>query len=86
MPTPGEIREQLLASNPEFQQLALRKSLYDAKLEQITKSPFLNSEDILEEIELKKLRLRVKDEMEAIFHRAWRQHLQPRGDSLNGGR
>jgi len=79
--TPGELREQLLASNTEFQQLALRKSQYDQKLEQLTSSPFLNSEDLVEEIELKKLRLRVKDEMEQIFSRAWHQHMRARSAS-----
>ena len=76
--TPGELREHLLASNTEFQELAIRKMQYDKKLEQLTTSAFLNSEDLVEEIELKKLRLRVKDEMEQIFARAWNQHIQTR--------
>lgn len=76
--TPWDFREQLLASNPEFQQLAQRKSQYDAKLEEITSSQFLSSEDLIAEIELKKLRLRVKDEMEQIFNRAWQQYIQPK--------
>jgi len=39
---------------------------YDAELQKISKSPYLNSEDLLEEIKLKKLKLHCKDEMERI--------------------
>jgi uncharacterized protein YdcH (DUF465 family) len=76
--TPWDFREQLLASNAEFQELALRKSQYDAKIEELISSPFFSSEDLVQQIELKKLRLRVKDQMELIFNQAWQQHTQPR--------
>ena len=75
--TPWDFREQLLASNREFQELALRKSQYDAKIEELISSPFFSSEDLIQQIELKKLRLRVKDQMELIFNQAWQQHTQP---------
>ena len=81
--TPWDFREQLLANNPEFQQLAIRKSQYDAKIEELIASPFFSSEDLIQQIELKKLRLRVKDEMELIFNRAWQQHTQPRRNSAS---
>ena len=67
MSTPGDIREELLASNPEFQRLAQEHSRYEAELDQITRSPFLSAEDLIQEIELKKLRLQVKDQMERIW-------------------
>lgn len=66
MSTPGDIREELLAGNPEFQRLAQQHSRYEAELDQITRSPFLSAEDLIQEIELKKLRLQVKDQMERI--------------------
>ena len=68
--TPGEIREQLMASNPEFQKLAQELTNYETRLQQIVTSPFLNSEDLLQESELKKLKLRVKDQMEQIYAQA----------------
>jgi hypothetical protein len=42
---------------------------YDAQLQQLFRSPYLNSEDLIEEIRLKKLKLHVKDEMERIASR-----------------
>ncbi len=78
MPTPaGEIREYLLASNPEFQQLAQEHSGYEAQLEQLTTSPYLSSDDLLLQIELKKRKLRVKDAMEQMIARHGRE-LAPR--------
>jgi uncharacterized protein YdcH (DUF465 family) len=64
--TTRDIREQLLATNPEFQQLARQHSKYDAEIEQLSQASFLNVEHFTQEAELKKLRLRVKDEMERI--------------------
>ena len=59
-----DIREQLLSGDAEFQRLAQEHSLYETQLQQLSKSPYLNSEVILQEANLKKLKLRVKDEME----------------------
>ena len=65
--TTRDIREQLLASSPEFQQLAQQHSKYDAQIEQLTNASFLNVEHFAQEAELKKLRLRVKDQMEQMI-------------------
>jgi uncharacterized protein YdcH (DUF465 family) len=70
--TPRDIREQLQASNPEYQRLAQEHSLYENQLEQLSTAPFLNSETLTRELELKKLRLRVKDQMEQLVARTWR--------------
>jgi len=67
--SPREIRDRLLTSDAEYQRLAEEHSRYEAQLEQLSKTPYLNSEDILREITLKKLKLRVKDEMERIIAR-----------------
>ena len=64
---PGEIREHMLSSNPEFQKLAQEHSGYEAQLEQLTESPYLSSDDLLLQIELKKRKLRVKDAMEQMI-------------------
>lgn len=61
-----ELREQLLASDAEFRHLAEEHSRYEAQLEQLAKSPYLSAEDILLESNLKKQKLRVKDEMERL--------------------
>ncbi len=67
--SPRDIREQLLASNAEFQRLAQEHSRYEDQLEQLSKAPYLSSEDIIRQTALKKLKLRVKDEMEQLIAR-----------------
>jgi len=64
--SPRDIREQLMASNPEYQRLVQEHSRYDSQIEQISKSSFLSGEDLIQEAELKKRRLRVKDEIEML--------------------
>jgi uncharacterized protein YdcH (DUF465 family) len=66
-------------ADAEYQRLAEQHRQYDAELQRISKSPFLNSEDLLEEIKLKKLKLHCKDEMERIaasFQRARTNYTQ----------
>jgi uncharacterized protein YdcH (DUF465 family) len=64
-----EIRQSLLARDPEFRNLAEEHSRCESQLEQIVKSSYLNSEDLLKEVELKKLKLRLRDRMELILAR-----------------
>jgi uncharacterized protein YdcH (DUF465 family) len=66
------MRARLIASDVEFQRLAQEHSRYEAQLEQLSKTPYLSSEDIIREITLKKLKLRVKDQMELLV--AQRRH------------
>ena len=56
-------------TDAEYQRLAEQHRQYDAELQRISKSPYLNSEDLLEEIKLKKMKLHCKDEMERIAAR-----------------
>ncbi|HJY86153.1 MAG TPA: YdcH family protein [Candidatus Acidoferrales bacterium] len=67
--SPQELREQLLASDAEFQRLAQEHSRYEDQLEQLSKAPYLSSEDIIQQTTLKKLKLCVKDEMERLIAR-----------------
>jgi uncharacterized protein YdcH (DUF465 family) len=62
-------RDILLESDAEYQRLAEQHSKYQEELHKISTSAFLNSEDLLEEIRLKKLKLHVKDEMEMLAAR-----------------
>jgi uncharacterized protein YdcH (DUF465 family) len=56
-------RDLVLESNAAYQSLAEQHEKYEAELHKISTSQFLSSEDLLEEIRLKKLKLHVKDEM-----------------------
>ena len=65
-------RDILLETDAEYQRLAEQHSKYEAELLKISATPYLNSEDLLEEIKLKKMKLYCKDEMEWIAARIQR--------------
>jgi uncharacterized protein YdcH (DUF465 family) len=69
--TPAEaIREQLMASNQEYRRLREEHARYSAQLDQLTSKTYLSEQDKLEEVRLKKLKLRAKDQMEVLIQRA----------------
>jgi uncharacterized protein YdcH (DUF465 family) len=59
-------REQLLASSDEFRKLADEHSKHSERLESLANKKYPSEEDKVEEIRLKKLKLRLKDEMESF--------------------
>ena len=59
--------QQLLSSSQEvLQKLAMEHSQYSQRLEQLTEKRFLTDDEKIEEVRLKKLKLRLKDQMESI--------------------
>ena len=64
------IREQLMASSPEYQRLREEHARYAAQLEQLAAKHYLSEEEQVEEVRLKKLKLRVKDQMEMLVQKA----------------
>ncbi|HWG59601.1 MAG TPA: DUF465 domain-containing protein [Candidatus Acidoferrales bacterium] len=70
--TTQDLRQSLWTHDPEFRRLAEEHSRCEFQLEQILKQPYFNSEDLAQEIALKKLKLRLKDEMEQIVARSRR--------------
>ena len=65
-------RDILLDTDAEYQRLAEQHSKYEAELQKLTSEAYLNSEALLEEIKLKKMKLYCKDEMERIASRVQR--------------
>ena len=61
-----ELRAHLMATNDEFRQLANQHSEFAHKLDDLESHLHLTEEEQLEEVRLKKLKLRLKDQMEAI--------------------
>src|SRR5215471_10812852 len=62
-----ELKAHLMATNEEFRQLATQHSQYAHQLDELESHPHLTDQEQLEETRLKKLKLRLKDQMEAIL-------------------
>jgi len=71
-------RDQLLASHDEFRRLAQEHTTYAQRLDSLTQKRYLTEDEKLEEVRLKKLKLRLKDQMESI-EREFRTQLQQQG-------
>ena len=66
-------KDQLLASHDEFRRLAMEHSQYAQQLDVLTQKRYLTVDEKLEEVRLKKLKLRLKDQMESIERQFRRQ-------------
>ena len=64
MATP--VRDQLLASNDEFRKLAQEHAMYSQRLDSLVNKKYLSEDEKIEEIRLKKLKLRLKDQMQQL--------------------
>ena len=71
-------RDQLFANHDEFRKLAMEHTLYEKRLDSLTEKRYLTDDEKLEEVRLKKLKLRHKDQMESIQ----RQYRQPQQNQV----
>jgi uncharacterized protein YdcH (DUF465 family) len=67
-------RDQLLASHDEFRRLAVEHTQYAQRLDSLIEKRYLTEDEKLEEVRLKKLKLRLKDQMESIERHFRQQH------------
>lgn len=68
-------RDHLLATHDEFRKLAQEHTQYEQRLSSLTHKRYLTDDEKLEEVRLKKLKLRLKDQMQAIEIQ-YREHVQ----------
>jgi uncharacterized protein YdcH (DUF465 family) len=62
-----ELKAHLMSTNEEYQRLAGQHSDYAKQLDALEALPHLTADQELEETRLKKLKLHLKDQMEAIM-------------------
>ena len=62
-----ELRAHLMETNEEFRRLATQHSDLKTKLDGLRALPHLTYEEQMEETRMKKLKLHLKDQMEAIL-------------------
>lgn len=62
----AQVRDVLLAGNEEFRRLVTEHSQYSQRLDSLIQKRFLSEDEKIEEVRLKKLKLRLKDQMESL--------------------
>ncbi len=62
----AQVRDLLIAQNEEFRRLATEHSQYSQRLDSLIQKRFLSEDEKVEEVRLKKLKLRLKDQMERL--------------------
>jgi len=67
-----EIKAHLMEHDEEFRQLANQHREYAKKLDALEALAHLTEQEQIEEVRLKKLKLRLKDQMEAIILRQYK--------------
>ena len=69
-----EVKNFLLASDPQFKSLAEQHHELDDRLHQLIEKHYLSTTEQFEEVTLKKKKLALKDQMETILREYARQH------------
>ncbi len=67
--TPEELKAHLMATDEEFRRLATQHCEYKKRLEALASRPYLTPEEQIEETRIKKLKLRLKDQMQEMIDR-----------------
>jgi uncharacterized protein YdcH (DUF465 family) len=67
--TQDDLRAHLMETNEEFRRLALEHREHSMKLDELASRSYLTPEEQIEEVRIKKIKLRLKDQMEGIMSR-----------------
>ncbi len=74
MQTPEELKAHLMETDEEFRLLARQHCEYKKRLEALSSRPYLTPEEQIEETRIKKLKLRLKDQMQDLMDRYRHEH------------
>jgi uncharacterized protein len=64
------LKEALMASNPEFREMAREHGRYEQRLSELSALTYPSDEEQLEEVTLKKKKLALKDQMYSLMLQA----------------
>src|SRR5256885_17248304 len=73
--TQDELKAHLMATSEEYRTLASQHAQYHKQLEELEAKSHLSDEEQMEEVRLKKQKLRLKDQMNEILARNRAQHV-----------
>jgi uncharacterized protein YdcH (DUF465 family) len=65
--TQEELKARLMETNEEFRGLVAQHGEYKKQLEALSSRPYLSPQEQLEEVRIKKLKLRLKDQMQQMM-------------------
>ena len=68
------LKDELMASNPEFREMAREHGRYEQRLSELSALTYPSDEEQLEETTLKKKKLALKDQMYSLMLQAEREH------------
>jgi uncharacterized protein YdcH (DUF465 family) len=70
MENAARVRERLADADPNFRRLLQKHQEYEKRLEELQSRKFLTDDEKIEEVNIKKRKLALKDEMEEMVRRA----------------
>jgi uncharacterized protein len=73
--TQDELKAHLMATSEEYRALASQHAQFHKELEELEAKAHLSDQEQVEEVRLKKQKLRLKDQMNAILARSRAQHV-----------
>jgi uncharacterized protein len=73
--TQDDLKAHLMATSEEYRHLASQHAQFHKQLEELESKEHLNEEEQVEEVRLKKQKLRLKDQMNEIVARSRAQHV-----------
>jgi hypothetical protein len=76
---PHDLKDELLKTDEEFQNLAVKHHELEDRLHELTSKHYLSEPEQLEQVTLKKRKLQLKDRMEDILRRHRQDMGQARG-------